>query len=142
MKSLLARSSPLSFFGVVVVLFLLSCNGESPTAPPAQPTPMTPPPTVTRLGFVGGYVYTPSGACLPGAVVEVLDGARAGARSIHNDTCQSPWDYDEGYGYSFQDLTVGKVLMRASKEGYHSQEMTFYASSESIGRSNFVLTPE
>ena len=143
MKSLLARSWPQSFFGVVILLLLLSCNGDSPTAPPAQPAPpQSPPPTVTRLGFVGGYVYTPSGACLPGAVVEVLDGPRAGARSIHIDHCQSPWDYEDAYGYSFQDLPVGNVRMRASKEGYHSQEKTFYASSGSIVRSDFVLAPE
>jgi hypothetical protein len=50
MKSLLTRSSAAPFFGVVMLLLVLSCNGHSPTEPLAQPQP----PAAT--GFVSGTV--------------------------------------------------------------------------------------
>lgn len=134
MKSLEARSFPQSFSGVVMGLLLLSCNGGSPTAPPAQP----PPPASSRPGAVWGYVFTGSSDCLRGAVVEVLDGARAGAKST-----QIECDFDSGVGYEFRDLPADTyVRMRASKEGYQSQERTFYATSGPAFESNFMLPPE
>lgn len=50
MKSLLTRSSAKPFFGVVMLLLVLSCNGHSPTEPLAQPQP----PAATA--FVSGTV--------------------------------------------------------------------------------------
>ena len=136
MKSLV-RGSLRSVSGVVMVLLLFSCNGDSPTAPPSlQPTP----PAANNAGFVWGYVHDESGVCIQGAVVEVLDGPRAGTKSTQNGPC-SVWDSDGGY--SFRDLPSNtNVRMRASKQGFQSQEMTFFATTYGGNQSSFLLVPE
>lgn len=121
---------------VVMVLLLLGCNGNSPTDPAAQPAP----PTAAQPGVVWGYVKAPSGNCLVGAVVEVLDGPRAGDTSTQWDECGNVWD---GGAYVFRDLPANtNVRMRASLAGYRSREMTFYPSNGSGGPSNFQLERE
>lgn len=53
--------------GAVALTLLISCNGQSPTAPAGQPPTQTPPPpTSARMGIVSG---------------NVLQGPRAGAFS-------------------------------------------------------------
>lgn len=134
MKSLVKRNSSLCFLTVVVLLFLLRCDEASPTAPAPPP----PPPPTNRSGFVWGYVFGPSGECLPGAVVEVLDGAKAGARST-----QTECNFDDGLGYSFRDLPPDMMVrVRASREGYRSQESTFFATTGPAYPSNITLAPE
>ncbi|MDQ6801986.1 MAG: hypothetical protein M3041_14250 [Acidobacteriota bacterium] len=133
MKSRPARGQ---FSGAALVLLLLSCNGDSPTAPRAQPPAQTEPPAAAT-GVVSGFVLDPSGVCLPGAVVEVLDGARVGDKSTHKGVCGA-WDYGvEGYSLRLPDGI--KVRLRASKAGYRSKEETVLAPA---GRADFVLTPE
>jgi len=135
-KSLVVRSSSALFFGV---LLLLSCNGNAPTEPRTQtapPTQTTPPPQTTQSGTVWGYVQNSTGACITGAVVEVLDGPLAGAKSTQWFECGDVW---EGGAYVFRDLPVNtSVRLRASKEGYRSQEMTAYATALPA-QANFLL---
>lgn len=119
-----------------VVLLLLGCNGESPTSPTAQP-----PSPVARMGVVSGNVHTTTGACLVGAVVEVMDGPRAGARFTQT-ACQGAFDYGDD-GYSFRDLPSDvNVRLRASKAGYQSQELTVNATTGAVTQSNFVLAQQ
>lgn len=116
---------------VVLLLVLVSCNGDSPTAPPAGGG---------RTGSVSGFAHLSSGVCLPGAVVEVLDGPRAGARVVQTDPCGSVWDYSGGY--SFSDLPANtNVRLRASKSGYVTREATF-STSGPAGQSNLLLLPQ
>ena len=116
---------------LIVLLLLVSCDGDSPTAPPAGGS---------RTGFVSGFAHVSSGACLPGAIVEVLDGPRAGARVTQADPCGSVWDYSGGY--SFGDLPANSnVRLRASKSGYVTKESTF-STSGPAGQSNLLLVPE
>lgn len=127
------------FSGAVALTLLISCNGQSPTAPAGQPPTQTPPPTSARMGIVSGNVYAgSSGGCVLGAVVEVMDGAKAGTRATQTG-CQTPWDYGDD-GYTFRDLPPDiNVRLRASKDGYRSKEMTVLATSGAYTQSNFEL---
>ena len=141
-KSLVARSSVALSFSVVMVLAVLSCGRNSPTAPLTQtipPSQTTPPPQQMPTGEVWGFVKNSSGACIPGAVVEMLDGPLAGGKSTQWDECGDVWD---GGAYIFRDLPVNiKVRLRASKDGYRSQEITAYVASNP-DPSNFLLERE
>ena len=135
----MSREKSLVVSCVVVLLLLLSCERTSPTEPRAQP-PASPPPTAAGPGIVWGWVQDSSGACIVGAVVEALDGPLAGAKSSQQDVCGPVWD---GGAYVFDTLPVNTyVRLRASKGGYRSREMTFYATSPNSGRSDFVLERE
>jgi hypothetical protein len=106
----------------------------------SQAVPQPQLPTAAGTGQVWGHVQNASGDCIIGAVVEVLDGPLAGARSIQWDVCGPVWD---GGAYNFDTLPVNTwVRLRASKEGYRSREMTFYAISGASNPSNFVLERE
>lgn len=139
-KSLVARSSGALSFSVVMVLVVLSCGRNSPTEPQTQTMPPTQTaPQPTPSGVVWGFVKNSSGACIPGAVVEILDGPSAGGKSTQWDECGDVWD---GGAYVFRDLPLNtKIRLRASKEGYRSQEITAYAGSNP-DPSNFLLERE
>jgi hypothetical protein len=117
----------------------LTGDGWTSQAVP-QPQPQPQPPTPAGNGQVWGYVQNASGDCIIGAVVEVLDGPLAGAKSTQWDVCGPVWD---GGAYNFDTLPVNTwVRLRASKEGYRSREMTFYAIRGASNPSNFVLERE
>ena len=119
-----------SFFCAVLLLLVAGCSGDSPTSPPGG----------GGTGSVSGFAHESSGVCLSGAVVEVLDGPRAGAKVTQADPCGGVWDYSGGY--SFSGLPTNTfVRMRASKAGYVSSEMTF-STNAPAGHSNFLLTPQ
>jgi hypothetical protein len=144
MKSLVC-SPPSSVPGVVMVLLLLSCGGHSPTAPLTQPPPPPPQPQPQPVGgnvtgLVWGFVHDSLGVCIPAAVVEILDGPRAGDSVTQDDPCGGIWDYSGGYSFSGLPANVN-VRMRASKKGYVSLEMTF-STTVPAGESNFLLVPE
>lgn len=133
MKSHVTRSSPHFFSGVMISLLLLGCNGNSPTEPPL------PPPATT--GFVSGTILVNTGACLPGAVVEILDGPRAGDRVTQNQ-CGGAWD-GAPPGFSFTSVPVSvPVRVRASKQGYRSKEETFLPTTFPAGQYFITIEPE
>ena len=132
MRLLVIRGSAQLFAGVVTLLLLLNCNGNSPTAPLAQ--------TPAGSMVVSGTVFDSSGTCIRGAVVEVLDGARAGDRLTQNE-CVGYWD-DGPPGYSLSLPAGINVRMRASRQGYRSKEETFLPKIGGQGEANFVLEPE
>ena len=122
-------------FAAAPLLLLLDCHGESPTSPIAQPPPRPPLPAV-----VAGTVYSPSGMCLAGAVVEVLDAGHAGERLVQTE-CGGYWD-GAGPGYTLPLPSGTSVRLRASMQGYRSKEETFIAKPDATGEANFTLEPE
>jgi len=126
--------SPRQIVAAMAVLLTISCNGESPTAPTAQP----PTGAVSPASFVSGVVFSSSGACVPGAVVELLDGPKAGLKSTQKD-CDVAGDG----GYVFRDLPNIPVRVRASRDGYQSQENTIPPAAENSNyrQLNFNLAP-
>lgn len=126
MQSLVMRGARLSFAGCVIVALLVGCKAESPTAP--APTNAN----------VRGTVYEESGSCLAGATVEILDGPQGGTR-LTRSVCQGT--SDESFdGYTFRDLPPNiDVQVRASKEGYRSQEITLHLTAARRIEANFVL---
>ena len=140
MKALSVRSFLQLLSVLAIALSLPGCNGESPTAPlaPVAPPTAPAPPASSRPGYVWGYVFTSTGACIRDAVVEVVDGSRAGAISVQKDC-----NFDDGLGYEFRDLPGDvTVRMRASKAGFQSQELTFFATTGPAYQSNFRLVAE
>lgn len=117
---------------LIVVLFV-SCSREdsSPTSP------VVPPPTA-RATDVAVWVRSASGACLAGAVVEVLDGARKGARGVQAD-CGAIYD---GGGIYFSVPTGISVQLRATKDGYASQVATVEPRTTDTISYDFALTPQ
>lgn len=118
---------------VAVLAFVLAgCSGnESPTAPTVS--------TPVRTTGVSGYVYSASGACLGGAVVEILDGVRAGLKTTQT-ACGSPWD-DAGQGYFFELPENTYVRLRASMNGYASQEKVVLVDGKGGPDRDFALVP-
>ena len=111
---------------ILTILSLVACSSEdrtksmptAPTLPPLQPVP-TP-----TTGFIWGFVIEEggSGACIVGATVEIIRGARQGEIQVQETPC-SVWDY--GGGFDFEDLPVSSQLtLRASAPGYAFKEFT------------------
>ena len=119
----------------VFALLVFGCNGSSPTEPSVQP-----PPSSRGTGTVTGFVHDQAGVCVPGVLVEVIDGPRAGATFLQGDPCGSVWDYSGGY--SFSHLPANQdVRLRASKKGYVTREKTFHVTGVS-GSANILLERE
>ena len=114
---------------VVVTLILFGCSDGSrpqplPTAPEPPPVPATPAPPAPELTFLSVVVteHGGSGACVPGATVEIVNGQGLGRRVSQNDMC-SYWDPD--YNATFQRLNAGEQLtLRATAAGYAAKEVT------------------
>jgi hypothetical protein len=123
----------------LLALVCIGCADEFLPMPTA-PTHIVQPQFNGTIGFIWGYVLTePTGQdrCLTDATVEVLDGTKAGAKSV-----QKVCDFDSGVGYSFRDLIVGEgVTLRASRAGYRSQEQQLVTPSGGPPL-NFVLVKE
>ena len=92
-------------------MFIIGCNGESPTTP----DPLTQP------NIVAGTVYDEAtSACLPEAQVEVIAGPRTGMVAKQNyDLCKNGFP-----AYSLGRWNGGDILrLRASATGYVSREV-------------------
>jgi hypothetical protein len=121
---------------ICAFLFLfLNCSGDSPTAPQSAGAP---PSNATAPVF--GFAHDESGVCIPGAVVELLDGPRAGAKVTQSDPCGSVWDVDGGYSFSGLPRDVS-VRIRASKAGYRSVDITTVVAARATG-ANLLLVRE
>jgi hypothetical protein len=105
------------------ILLLLGCGDNGalpPTAPAFQPPPPPPPPPATGAAYVWGHVVKDSGACIPGAVVEIIAGPGTGRKDTQEGPCDA-WSY--AVGYEFHDLPLGAtVRLRATAKGYRPQE--------------------
>ena len=130
MNSFVIRSARLSFAGFVAAVLMLSCNGESPTAPSSGPVDIT--------SRVSGIVSQESGSCLAGATVELLAGSQVASQS-RQSVCEGTWE-ETSPGYVFFDLPPEvDVRIRVSKEGFRSQEIALHVGARQAVEANFVL---
>ena len=84
-------------------------------------------------------VVDPSGACIPGATVQVVAGQAVG-NPITQETPCSVWDYSGGVEY--HNLAAGvSMTVRASAPGYVAEEkiITPFGGPQTI--IDFVLRP-
>ena len=121
---------------VFAVLMLLGC-GDSPTAP-VLATPPPQPPAGTGPASVAVLVIDAGGACLVGAVVEVVQGQRAQTRIDQDPACDA-WSFPTVY---FNNLTAGEeMVVRASAPGYRSEDKKAVPVRGREVLVSFLLTP-
>jgi hypothetical protein len=133
-------------FLLVAALACTGCSGHGPTAPsaPAPPAavPSNPPPDPGSgsTAFLAGMVLESGGACVGGAIIEIVGGQGAGQRTTQTGRC-SWWDWEDAF--EFKNLTPGSELtLRASAAGYAPMEQTFLPTltRDSFGRYQAILT--
>ena len=130
MNSFVIRSARLSFAGFFAAILMLSCNGESPTAPVSGPVDIT--------SRVSGVISRESGSCLAGATVELFESSQIAAQS-RQSVCEGTWE-ETSPGYVFFDLPPDiDVRMRVSKDGFQPQEVTLHVGARQSVEANFVL---
>jgi hypothetical protein len=89
-------------------------------------------------GFIWGQVLVESGACIRGAMVEIVEGSGMGRKSPQPDNCNA-WDYD---GFWFNDLPLGTtVTIRATASGYEPEDRDVVVPGGG-GPVQFVLQPK
>lgn len=118
-----------------VLLLLLGCAepGTSPYDAPAAPL------TPTGPGYLWGHVLDASGVCIPGAMVEIVDGPGAGRRVTQSAACNA-WDYVAGF--EFSGLGIGKtVRLRATAAGHRPDEIVV-VTQDGGAPIQFELMPE
>jgi hypothetical protein len=104
----------------------------APTGPPERRQLPTPPPVDTIFAAASGWlqvmVIENSGACVDGAVIEIVSGPGTGFSGKQSSNCSvwEPWG-----GYFLYGLIVAEpIIIRASASGYGSTESTFYPSDD------------
>ena len=116
-----------------MICLTLSVVGCSETGTPRSPTVPTPPPVATppqptppqsNLIAIWGYVVTPGGECIEGAIVEVVAGPTLGQKAAQKTPCNLT-RYN-GDGFMFDEGVPagdwGDIRLRASAPGYVSRE--------------------
>jgi hypothetical protein len=113
----------------VLTVTLLGCSREG-TAPSTTP-PLTPSvPTLAASPSLWGMVLEETGACIPGATIEVVRGQAVGRRLTQETPCGY---WDDGAGFVLNDLTAGvELTIDASASGYVTQEKTVLPSSHRV----------
>lgn len=76
-------------------------------------------------------VISEGGACVRGAVVEIVAGQGIGRRMTQTAAC-SWWDWEEGFMFA-ELLPDVQLTIRASASGYAAKESTF---TPSLAKSN------
>jgi len=111
-----------------LALTMIGCSVErTPTAPNPPLTTASPIPIPGASTSVSGFVIDSTGACIEGAIVEVVRGQAQGQQTIQETPC-SAWDY--GGGFEFKDLLPGlEMTLRASAAGWSTEEQTVVPSS-------------
>jgi hypothetical protein len=111
---------------VLAALALCGCSITSaPTAP--NPAAANPAQTSSTSTSLWGIVVSSGGACIEGAVVEVVRGQALGQRTLSETPC-GVWDYSGGF--VFKELTPGaEMTVRASAPGWSTEEATFVPRS-------------
>jgi len=143
------RYGPLLFAALV----LSSCSGGetshtpltgfvpvAPTAPPPPPPAPTPTPAdtifATATGWLQVMVISNSGACIDGAVIEIVSGPGTGFSGKQSAAC-SVWDPWAGY-FLYGLVVAEPIIIRASAPGYGIAESTFYPSADP-GQSGYFI---
>ncbi|MGH7514649.1 MAG: hypothetical protein ACREOQ_17180 [Gemmatimonadales bacterium] len=112
---------------------------NTPLPPPSTPPPSAPlPPPAAMNGFVWGQVLDSTGLCLPGGMVEIVDGPGVGRTSSQPAQCDA-WDY---VGFDIESLPMdGKVTLHASAPGYRPEDRRVVVPNGGWPV-QFVLVPE
>jgi hypothetical protein len=115
--------------GILAAWALSACAQPEPTfpsrvqsigSPPSNPP--SNPPTGSATVWIWVMVVDPSGACIPGATVQVVAGQAVGNPITQQTPC-SVWDYAGGVEY--HDLAAGvSMTLRATAPGYEAEERT------------------
>jgi hypothetical protein len=124
---------------ILAALMLSGCGG-SPTAPDylAPPVPF-PTPAAPGPASLAVLVIDAGGACLVGAVVEIVQGQRAGTRIDQDPGCDA-WSFPTVY---LNDLIPGEqMVVRASAPGYRSHEQAAVPVRGRETLVSFLLTPD
>lgn len=119
------KNLPARLVCVLCASLTIGCNISEPTEGTPAPRPLPPqaqppaplaPPAQSGGTSITGLVTAESGECIIGALVQVVDGPRAGAE--YTQTRCFSWDYEE-VGFSFSHLpSVVPVTLRASAAGF------------------------
>lgn len=110
---------------MLVALALCACGANEPmavarTGPPTD-TPLDPP-TGSPTAWLWVMVVEATGACIPGATVQVVAGQAAGNLVTQETPC-SVWDYAGGVEY--HKLVAGvPMTLRAAAPGYSTVDST------------------
>jgi hypothetical protein len=101
----------------ILLAGLYGCSSPTtPTTPGAASAPVSGPRNVF------GVVINASGACLAGAVVEVIAGQAVGQKSAQSGPCDAWWPFN---GFAFSNLTPGVSLtLRATAPGHATKDVT------------------
>ena len=120
---------------ILVAGSLCGCSTQTPTTPSSRAAAApNPSPSVPRS--VSGIVTNAGGACLAGAMVEVIAGQALGQKSAQVGPCDHWWPFN---GFAFSNLTPGVPLtIRATAPGYLAREMTVTPDLQPV---EFVLDP-
>lgn len=121
-----------------------SSNGLVPSAPtpPTSPTSPTLPAPVDTIfpaakGWLQVMVIGQDGACIDGAMIEIVSGPGTGFSGKQSAQCSvwEPWA-----GLFLYGLVVAEpIIIRASAPGYGSAESTFHPSADP-GQSGYFIT--
>ena len=114
---------------ILVIVALAGCSSESVPSTPTGPPPLVVPPAPpggspgSALLWVMVFEEHGSGACIPGATIQVVSETGDLGEPITQTPC-SYWDY--GGGVELKGLTPGvSVKLRASASGFTPREQTF-----------------
>lgn len=135
-------------------LVLSSCSGGetsrtpptgfvqvAPTAPPTPPPVAIPAPVDTIFPAAKGWlqvmVMGQGGACIDGAMIEIVSGPGTGFSGKQSAYCDV-WDPWGGY-YLYGLVEAEPIIIRASAPGYGSAESTFYPSADP-NQSGYFIT--
>jgi hypothetical protein len=105
--------------------------------------------TAPLSGFIWGEVFTESGVCIRGAMVEIVEGPSVGRKSGQPDNC-SIWGEE---GFWFDGLPVGAtVTLRATASGYQPEDsavgvpnggrpVQFFLQPDAAEADNMLVSP-
>src|SRR4029450_1109367 len=110
----------MSLWCVVVALGCGPRPSSTPMAP--SPPPVLPPSPSSHLNLIG-FVYDTAFRPVGGAIVNLLDGAQAGASTQSNESGR----------FSFTGTFADPTTMRVSKDGYASATGTAKSNNSSTG---------
>lgn len=106
---------------ILAVFAVSAClRDRTPTSPNSPAPPPGPIPSGTT--FLWGMIVDPSGVCIVGASVRVVEGQRAG-ESLTQETPCNAWAYSGGFQYN--PVAAGiPMTLRVSAPGYADVDTT------------------
>lgn len=113
---------------ILTLAALCGCSADTSDPLPTVPAPPQANPPTSSSGIIWVMVIEErgSGACIPGATIQIVDQSGEAGERIRQEPC-SVWDY--GGGVELKALTPGAaVKLRASAAGYVTQEKSFLPS--------------